>query len=373
MKTVAAILRSVTGSRPYSSSRPVTLEDVTLPGPRAGELLVRIEAAGVCHSDLSVVDGSRIRPLPMALGHEAAGRVEEVGVGVRDVTPGDRVVLTFVPSCGVCVECASGRPAMCIPGAAANVSGALLHGPSVLRDSQGQPVHHHLGVSSFAKHTIVARESVVVIPQDVPTTVAPLFGCAALTGVGAVFNTAQIRPGQSVAVFGLGGVGLATVIGAVAANASQLIAVDPVESKRQKALELGATAALTPEEAVAAIKDLTRGGVEVAFEAAGIPAAMEAAFRSTRRGGMTVAMGLPHPDRSVTLPAVAFAGGGQSLVGCYMGSAAPQRDIPRYLAMWRAGRLPIEALHSATRPLSEINEAFEDLALGQAVRQILIP
>jgi alcohol dehydrogenase len=242
-----------------------------------------------------------------------------------------------------------------------------------MRDAQGQPVHHHLGVSSFARHTVVARESVVVIPQDVPTTVAPLFGCAALTGVGAVFNTAQIRPGQSVAVFGLGGVGLATVIGAVAANVSQLIAVDPVEAKRTKARELGATATFTPEEAVAGIKDLTRGGVEVAFEAAGIPAAMEAAFRSTRRGGMTVAMGLPHPDRTVTLPAVAFAGGGQSLVGCYMGSAAPQRDIPRYLAMWRAGRLPIEALHSATRPLSEINEAFEDLAQGHAVRQILIP
>jgi alcohol dehydrogenase len=373
MKTVAAILRSVSGQRPYSESRPVTLEEVTLEPPRAGELLVRIDAAGVCHSDLSVVDGSRLRPLPMALGHEASGVVEEIGVGVRDVRQGDRVVLTFVPSCGVCVECASGRPAMCVPGAAANVSGSLLHGPSVLRDVRDESVFHHLGVSSFARHAVVARESVVVIPADVPRDIAPLFGCAILTGVGAVYNTAQIRPGQSVAVFGLGGVGLAAVIGAVSANASPLIVVDPVEAKRRRAMELGAMAALTPEEAIVGIRDLTAGGVEVAIEATGVPAALEAAFRSTRRGGTTIAIGLPHPDRTVTLPAVAFGGGGQSLVGCYMGSAAPQRDIPRFIALWRAGRLPVEALHSATRPLSEINEAFEDLARGDAIRQILLP
>jgi Zn-dependent alcohol dehydrogenase len=373
MKTVAAILRRVSGQRPYSESRPVTLEEVTLEPPRAGELLVRIDAAGVCHSDLSVVDGSRLRPLPMALGHEASGIVEEVGVGVRGVQEGDRVVLTFVPSCGVCAECAGGRPALCVPGAAANVSGTLLHGPSLLSDKQGASIHHHLGVSSFARHAVVARESAVVIPRDVPRDVAPLFGCAVLTGVGAVYNTAQIRPGQSVAVFGLGGVGLAAVIGAVSANASQLIVVDPIEAKRRKALALGATAAFTPEEAITGIKDLTSGGVEVSIEATGVPAAIEAAFRSTRRGGMTVAIGLPHPDRTVTLPAVAFGGAGQSLVGCYMGSAAPQRDIPRFMALWKSGRLPVEALHSSTRPLSEINEAFEDLARGDAIRQILLP
>jgi Zn-dependent alcohol dehydrogenase len=282
-------------------------------------------------------------------------------------------VLTFVPSCGMCPECASGRPAMCVPGAAANVRGALLHGPSVLRDNRGESIYHHLGVSAFARHAIVARESVVVIPPEVPRDVAPLFGCAVLTGVGAVYNTARVRPGQSVAVFGLGGVGLAAVIGAVSANASPLIVVDPVEAKRRKAIELGATAAFTPEEAVTGIKDLTSGGVEISIEAAGVPAALEAAFRATRRGGTTVAIGLPHPDRTVTLPAVAFGGGGQSLVGCYMGSAAPQRDIPRFLSLWQAGRLPVEALHSATRPLSEVNEAFEDLARGDAIRQILLP
>ncbi len=373
MKTVAAVLRAVTDQRPYTASRPMQLEEVELLAPRAGELLVRVEAAGVCHSDLSVVDGSRIRPLPMALGHEAAGVVEAVGPGVRDVVPGDHVVLTFVPSCGLCTECSSGRPALCIPAAVANGSGALLHGPSLLRDRDGKLVHHHLGVSGFARHAVVARESAVVVPKDVPLPTVALFGCAVLTGAGAVLNTAGVRPGQSVAIFGLGGVGLAAVMGAAVAGAWPIVAVDPVEAKRKLALELGATAAFAPEEAEQAIKDLTRGGAEVGFEAAGVPAVLEAAFRSTRRGGTTVAMGLPHPSRTLTLPALAFAGEGRTLSGSYMGSAAPQRDVPRYMALWKAGRMPVDRLQSAAMPLDRINDAFEALAAGAAVRQVLLP
>ena len=373
MKTVAAVLRAVTEKRPYGESKPLRLEEVELGGPRAGELLVRIEAAGVCHSDVSVVDGSRVRPLPMALGHEAAGVVEQVGPGVRDVKPGDHVVLTFVPSCGSCGECSSGRPALCTPGAQANGAGTLLHGGSVITDAAGKPVHHHLGVSAFARHAVIARESAVVVPSDVPLATAALFGCAVLTGAGAVLNTAAVRPGQSVAVFGLGGVGLASVIGAVVANAWPIVAVDPVAAKRELALQLGATAAFSPQEAEKGVKDVTGGGAEVTFEAAGVPAVMEAAFRSTRRGGMTVAMGLPHPTRTVTLPALNFAGMGQSLVGSYMGSAAPQRDIPRYIALWKAGRMPVDRLQSASMPLDRINDAFEALAAGQAVRQVLLP
>ncbi len=373
MKTLAAVLRAVTDRRPYSESQPLQLEELSLNPPRAGELLVRIEAAGVCHSDLSVVDGSRVRPLPMALGHEAAGVVEEVGAGVRDVRPGDHVVLCFVPSCGVCADCSSGRPALCAPAALVNGAGALLHGPSLLRDAQDQVVHHHLGVSGFAQRAVVARESAVVVPTDVPLSTAALFGCAVLTGVGAVLNTASVRPGQSVAIFGLGGVGLASVMGAAVANASAIIAIDPVESKRKLALDLGATAAFAPAEAEQAIKDLTGGGAEVTFEAAGVPAVLEAAFRATRRGGTTVAMGLPHPSKTLSLQALAFAGLGQSLLGSYMGSSAPQRDIPRYIALWRAGRLPVHRLQSASMPLNRINEAFEALASGVAVRQILLP
>ena len=372
MKTITAVLRAVTEARPYSQSRPMALEEVELAPPRPGELLVRMEAAGVCHSDLSVVDGSRVRPLPMALGHEAAGVVEAVGEGVGDVKPGDHVVMAFVPSCGHCPECATGRPALCVPGAAANGAGHLLHGPSLLKDGQGRPLFHHLGVSGFARHAVVARESAVVIPRDVPFETAALFGCAVLTGAGAVLNTAQVRPGQSVAVFGLGGVGLAAVMGAAVANAAQVIAVDPVESKRKVALALGATAALTPEEA-AGIRDLTGGGVDFAFEAAGVPAVLEAAFKALKRGGACVAMGLPHPARTVSLTALSFAGEGKSLLGSYMGSSAPQRDIPRYLALWRAGRLPVEKLHTGSYPLAAINEAFERLASGDAIRQVLLP
>ncbi len=373
MKTVAAVLRAVTDRRPYPESKPMVLEEVELGAPRAGELLVRIEAAGVCHSDISVVDGSRVRPLPMALGHEAAGVVEEVGPGVKQVKVGDHVVLTFVPSCGSCAECSSGRPALCTPGALANGAGTLLHGGPLLTGQDGKPIHHHLGISAFSRHAVVARESAVVVPKDVPLQTAALFGCAVLTGAGAVLNTAAVRPGQSVAIFGLGGVGLASVIGAVVANAWPIIAVDPVAAKRALALQLGATAALSPDEAEAGVKELTHGGAEVTFEAAGVPSVLEAAFRATRRGGTTVAMGLPHPTRTVSLPALNFAGMGQSLVGSYMGSAAPQRDIPRYISLWKAGRMPVDRLQSASMPLDRINEAFEALAAGQAVRQVLLP
>jgi alcohol dehydrogenase len=373
MKTTAAVLRAVTEIRPYTTSRPLVLEEVELGGPRVGELLVRVEAASVCHSDVSVVDGSRVRPLPMALGHEAAGVVEEVGPGVRDVSPGDHVVLTFVPSCGTCPECSSGRPALCTPGAAANGAGVLLHGPSVLRDASGSSIHHHLGVSGFARHAVVARESAVVIPKDVPLQTAALFGCAVLTGAGAVLNTAPVRPGQSVAVFGLGGVGLASIMAAAVAGAATIVAVDPVEAKRRLALELGATHVFSPAEAEQGIKDVTAGGAELTYEASGIPAVLEAAFRAARRGGTTVAMGLPHPSRTVSLAALSFAGLGQSLVGSYMGSASPHRDIPRYLALWKKGCMPVDRLQSAALPLALINDAFESLAAGTAVRQVLLP
>jgi Zn-dependent alcohol dehydrogenase len=373
MKTVAAVLRAVTEHRPYTVSKPLYLEEVELGAPRAGELLVRIEAASVCHSDVSVVDGSRLRPLPMALGHEAAGVVEEVGPGVRDVKPGDHVVLTFVPSCGSCPECSQGRPALCSPGAAANGAGTLLHGPALLRDGAGQAIHHHLGISGFARHAVVARESAVVIPADVPLQTAALFGCAVLTGAGAVLNTVSVRPGQSVAVYGLGGVGLASVMAAHVAGATTIVAVDPVEAKRRLAREVGATHAFAPDEAVAAVRELTSGGAEFTFEAAGVPAVIEAAFTATRRGGTTVVMGLPHPAKTLTLPALAFAGQGKSLVGSYMGSSSPQRDVPRYLDLWKGGRMPVDRLQSATLPLRRINEAFEALAAGVAVRQVLLP
>jgi Zn-dependent alcohol dehydrogenase len=373
VKTVAAVLRAVTDRRPYTASRPMSVEEVELGEPRRGEMRVRLDAVGVCHSDLSVVDGSRVRPLPMALGHEAAGVVEKLGEGVTGVKVGDHVVLAFVPSCGHCPECGNDRPALCVPGAAANAAGHLLHGPPLLKDAGGQPLFHLLGISGFARHAVVARESAVVIPKDVPLQTAALFGCAVLTGTGAVLNSVKVRRGQSLAVFGLGGVGLAAVMGAAVAGADPIIAVDPVESKRRVALELGATTALKPDDAAAALKGLPGGGVDFAFEAAGVPAVLEAAFKSLKRGGTAVAIGLPHPAKTVTLTALDFAGAGKSLVGSYLGSSSPQRDIPRFLELWKSGKLPVEKLHTATLPLSQINEAFEALANGSAIRQILLP
>ncbi|MFK4186978.1 zinc-binding dehydrogenase [Streptomyces sparsogenes] len=371
MKTRAVVLRGVSTARPYSEARPVEVEELELGAPREGEVLVRIAAASLCHSDLSVVNGDRVRPLPMALGHEAVGVVQETGPGVTRVGPGDHVALVYVPSCGFCADCAAGRPALCARGAAANGSGALLHGPSLLTDASGAPVHHHLGVSAFSEHAVLAQESVVPIPQDIPFTVASMFGCAVLTGAGAVVNTAELRPGQSAVVYGLGGVGLSAVLGARAAGAHPVIAVDPVPEKRELALQLGATHAYAPGEAVEAIRALTSGGAELAVEAVGSPKVMAECLTAVARGGSVVSVGLPAPDRVLEVPALAFAGEGKSLLGSYMGDAVPRRDIPRFLELWRTGLMPVERMHTGTLPLTGINTALEELASGRAIRQVI--
>ncbi|MFF1910844.1 zinc-binding dehydrogenase [Streptomyces sp. NPDC058239] len=371
MKTRAAVLRGISTARPYSGTRPVEVEELELGAPREGEVLVRIAAASLCHSDLSVVNGDRVRPLPMALGHEAVGIVQETGPGVSRVSPGDHVALVFVPSCGFCGDCAAGRPALCAQAAAANGSGALLHGPSLLTDASGRPVHHQLGVSAFSEHAVLAQESVVPIPKDIPFTVASMFGCAVLTGAGAVINTAALRPGQSTVVYGLGGVGLSAVLGARAAGAYPIIAVDPVQEKRDLAVRLGATHAYAPGDAIEAVRELTSGGAELAVEAVGSPKVMAECLTAVARGGRVVSVGLPAPDRVLEVPALAFAGEGKSLLGSYMGDAVPRRDIPRFLDLWRAGLMPVEQMHTGTLPLAEINAAMEELASGRAIRQVI--
>ncbi|MEV7795183.1 zinc-binding dehydrogenase [Streptomyces sp. NPDC087512] len=371
MKTRAVVLRGVSTARPYCDTRPVEVEELELGAPREGEVLVRIAAASLCHSDLSVVNGDRVRPLPMVLGHEAVGVVQDTGPGVGRVRPGDHVALVFVPSCGFCADCAAGRPALCAQAAAANGSGALLHGSSLLTDASGARVHHQLGVSAFSEHAVLAQESVVPIPKDIPFTVASMFGCAVLTGAGAVINTAALRPGQSAAVYGLGGVGLSAVLGARAAGAYPIVAVDPVREKRELALRLGATHACAPGEAVESIRELTGGGAELAVEAVGSPKVMAQCLTAVARGGKAVSVGLPAPDRVLEVPALAFAGEGKSLLGSYMGDAVPRRDIPRFLDLWRAGLMPVERMHTGTLPLADINAAMEELASGRAIRQVI--
>lgn len=372
MRVRAAVLEAMGLPFPYARSRPLVVQEVELDPPGPGEVLVRIAAAGLCHSDLSVINGDRPRPLPMALGHEAAGVVEALGSGVTDLVPGDHVVLVFVPSCGHCVPCSEGRPALCEPGAQANGAGTLLAGGRRLARGS-KPVHHHLGCSAFAEYATVSRRSLVKIDRDVPFEHAALFGCAVLTGVGAVVNTAQIRAGASTAIVGLGGVGLAALLGAVAAGARHVVAVDLSPAKLDLARALGATHAFLASEAdcIEAIRTATSGGVDFAFELAGSVKAFDTAYRITRRGGTTVTAGLPPPSATFALPAVNLVAEERTVKGSYVGTCVPARDIPRFLELFRQGRLPVDRLLTGTLPLDDINEAFDRLHDGQAVRQVV--
>ena len=375
MKMRAAVLRQTGAPTPYAQSQPLRIETVTLAPPGPGEMRVRVLAAGLCHSDLSVIDGSRPRPLPMLLGHEACGEVIELGDGVNDFRVGDRIVFSFVPMCGHCLPCASGRPALCEPGAAANARGVLLGDGQRLRDGDDAPLLHHLGVSAFAEYAVVSARSAVRIDADLPPEIAALFGCAVLTGVGAVVNTAQLLPGQSVAVFGLGGVGLAALLGAAAASACPLLAIDVREDKLALARSLGASHVIdaSREDPVAAVRELSRGGVEVAIESVGSEKVLSQAYAATRRGGSTITLGLPAPQRMLSIPAVSLVAEERIVRGSYMGSSVPTRDIPRYIALYRSGRLPVDRLLSGTLTLDDINHGFDVLARGDAVRQVVVP
>lgn len=370
----AAVLRAMGAPAPYAASRPLAIERVSLQPPGPGEILVRVRAAGLCHSDLSVIDGSRPRPMPMLLGHEATGEVIELGDGVRSLSIGDHVVFSFVPMCGHCGPCACGRPVLCEPGAAANARGSLLGGATRIRDMLELPLHHHLGVSGFAEYAVVSERSAVRIDADLPPRIAALFGCAVMTGVGAVVNTAGVLPGQSVAVFGLGGVGLSSILGAAASSAWPLVAVDIVPEKLALARELGASHCIDAREGdvVARVREATGSGVDFAIETAGSERVLADAYAATKRGGTTITVGLPAPDRMLSLPAVSLVAEERTLKGSYMGSAIPARDIPRYVALYRAGRLPVDRLLTHVLALDEINEGFDRLARGEAIRQVLL-
>ncbi len=374
IETRAAILRSSPVKAPYAQSLPLAIEKLILDDPGPGEVLVKIAAAGLCHSDLSVIDGVRPRPTPMVLGHEAAGVVERTGDGVEDLEPGDHVIMVFVPSCGHCAPCAEGRPALCEPGNARNAEGVLLSGARRLSDNSG-PVHHHVGVSAFAERAVISRRSLIKIDRDLPLDIAALFGCAVLTGMGAVINTGAMRAGESVAVVGLGGVGLSAVLGAVAAGASRVVAIDLSEEKLTQARAMGATDTVRGgrSEAVGEVRDLLGGGADKAFEMAGSAAALEYAFAITRRGGMTVTAGLAPPDARMALSPLQLVAEERSLRGSYVGSCIPGRDIPRFIALHQQGRLPVERLKTSTGGLDDINAAFDMLAEGRTVRHILTP
>ncbi|PAU77489.1 zinc-dependent alcohol dehydrogenase family protein [Halomonas salipaludis] len=374
MKIRAAVLQTTGAKRPYQGNQPLVIEELELDPPGDNEVLVQIKAAGLCHSDLSVIDGNRPRPVPMVLGHEAAGIVKAVGNGVHDLQVGDHVVTIFVPSCGHCSPCAEGRPALCEPAAKTNNAGTLASGERRLHRADGSDVHHHIGVSAFADHAVLSRHSLVKVDPDLPLHHAALFGCAVLTGVGAAINSAEIKAGHTVAVVGLGGVGLNSVLGALVAGASEVIAIDLDEDKLALARELGATHAFNSGEAgcVDKIKALTNGGVDCAIEMAGSEKALEFAYQVTRRGGITVTGGLPHPDKKVAIQQVSLVAEERTLKGSYVGSCVPVRDVARYIALFRQGKLPVDKLLSDTLTLDQINDGFEKLAAGKAVRQIIL-
>ena len=366
MRIRGAVLEEIGRERPYATSRPLTISELELSDPGPGEVLVRMEAAGLCHSDLSVVDGNRVRPVPMLLGHEAAGRVQALGPGVADLRVGQRVVMVFLPRCEECAGCATDGRMPCAPGTAANNAGELLGGGTRLH-RDGEPVAHHLGVSAFATHAVLDRRSVVAVPDEVPPEVAAVLGCAVLTGGGAVVNAGAWAPGQTLAVVGLGGVGMAALLTAVGLGHGPVVGVDAVPAKLERALALGAVAAWSPADALAA-------GVsaDVVVEAAGHPKAFETAVELTAPGGRTVTVGLPSPAARSSISPLGLVAQARSIVGSYLGSAVPARDVPRYAQLYLDGALAVEELVTRRIALDDVNEALDELAEGRAVRQVIV-
>ena len=376
MKIKAAVLHQIGGhERPYSKSNPLKIEEVELGRPGKEEVIVKIKAAGLCHSDLSVIDGNRPRQTPMVLGHEAAGIITELGEDVKNFEVGDHVVFAFLPSCGHCEYCVSGRAALCNPGATANNAGVLLNGDRKITNSEGEVYYHHLGVSGFAEYAVASIHSLVKIEKEYPFEIAALFGCAVMTGVGAVVHTAKVTLGESVLVVGLGGVGLSAILGAKAAGASKIVAADVSQLKLEVAKEYGATHVINSgkEFALDELKnEITNGGVDKSVEFAGVMPALDFAFNATKKGGTTVTGALPNPNDRFSLNPLALVGQEKSLKGCYLGSCVPTIDIPNFLELYKNGNLPVDKLITHRLKLEEINEGFERLASGEAIRQVIL-
>lgn len=351
--------------------KPLVVQDVDLAPPGPGEVLVRIGATGVCHSDVSIANGTLPWPVPAVLGHEGAGEVIEVGQGVRSVAPGDHVVISWVPICGACFFCSNGQAQLCSTYRMA--LGRMDDGTTRLSRA-GAELSHAINAATFAEQTVVREASVVKIPKDVPLEVAALIGCGVLTGVGAAINTAAIQPGERVAVIGAGGVGLNVIQGCRVAGASVILAIDPLESKREAALRFGATHAVAPEEADEACKELTDGiRPDAVFEVVGRPALQRQAFELVRAGGRAVLVGAAPVVESVEFPTLGFLFMEKRVLGCYYGSCDPRRDTGRILDLWRAGRLDLEGLVTGKKPLEDVNEAFAAIEDGTAIRTLLIP
>jgi len=349
------------------------VEDLVLDPPRPGEVLVRIAAAGVCHSDWRFVSGDLTTPMPVVLGHEGAGVVEDVGPGVTRVRPGDHVVLLWRAGCGHGEYCSIGRPALCSASRAMRATGTLTDGTSRLRGSAGE-VKHFLGVSCFAERAVVPEMNLLPIGVEVPLDIAALVGWAVMTGVGAVINTAAVRPGASALVVGAGGVGLSAVMGARLAGADPIIVSDLVPKKLELARELGATHVLDGQgDLVESVRDATGEGVDFAFECIGNSALLAQALKALRRGGTAVAVGLPRADAEASVNVVELVTQEKSLKGSIYGSTRHFADIPRLISLYRRGRLPIDRLLGRRYRLTEINDAYQAMLNGEFARAVVVP
>jgi alcohol dehydrogenase len=371
----AAVLRTIGAPRPYAQSKPLSIEEVNLDAPRPVELLVRIAGAGLCHSDLSVINGDRPRPVPLALGHEGSGEVVEVGSAIDDVRAGDHVVFQFSASCGRCRRCVEGRPQVCERARVAKTAGDLMAGGSRITSLNGERIGHHSGLSCMAEYAVVDRGSVVVVDKDVPLADAALFGCAVMTGVGAVINTARIRPGDTVAILGLGGVGLSGVLGARLAGAETIVAIDREPAKLEVAASVGATHMICARDAdcVEQVRDLTGGGVDYAFDLAGSSDSMAMAYAMVQYGGTVVACGLPAAAATFSINQNDMVGQEKTIRGSYQGSCVPVRDIPRFIRLYQEGRLPVNRLIDGHIGFDQVNAGFDKLQDVKAIRQILTP
>ncbi|AZN30602.1 alcohol dehydrogenase [Flaviflexus salsibiostraticola] len=366
MKIRGAVLEEMGRERPYERSEPLAIVELDLTGPGATELLVRMDAAGVCHSDLSVVEGNRPRPVPMLLGHEACGTVVEIGSDVTGFSIGDQVVMSFLPRCGECKACQTDGKLPCSVGSKANNDGVMMSGEIAL-ERNGEKVYHHLGVSAFATHAVVDYRSAVVVDREVPPEIAAVLGCAVLTGGGAVLNAAKPSPEDTVMVVGLGGVGMAALITALAQDVQEVIAVDALQSKLERAKELGAHRVYTPQEV--AEQGITADRV---IEAAGHVKAFETAYNAMGFGGMLVTVGLPPAHAKSEIAPLNLTAAARTVVGSYLGSAVPSRDIPEYAKLYLEGKLPVAELISSIIRFEDINMAMDELADGNAVRQVIL-
>ncbi|MFQ5570665.1 MAG: Zn-dependent alcohol dehydrogenase [Rhodothermales bacterium] len=365
LKTRAAVL--------YEINQPFEIEMLDLEPPHAREVLVKMAAAGVCRSDWHLVTGATQHPLPVVPGHEGAGVVEAVGENVTRVKPGDAVILNWAPNCGSCFYCLNDRPSLCATYIEPIWGGTMMDGTPRL-SSGGVSVYHFCALACFSEYTVVPEESCVPLHKDIPMAVGALIGCAVTTGVGAVLHTAQVRAGSSVAVFGAGGVGLSTILGAHLAGAYPVIAVDRVAEKEDTALELGATHFLVAgPDTLDAVRGLTEGrGADYVFDTTGVPAVQEQCLEAVRPGGLVVLAGLAPMDSATNLPGAIITRQEKTVTGSYYGSGHPARDFPRYADLYTRGLLPLDGLISKTYTLDQINDAYADLLAGKLARGVIV-